>query len=64
MKKLKGPKVLFIDIETAPILARVWNIWEENIGLNQIEMDWSILAFAAKWLGDPDNQIIYFYQSK
>jgi uncharacterized protein YprB with RNaseH-like and TPR domain len=51
MKKLKhkGPRVLFLDIETAPILAHVWNIWQENIGLNQIKKDWHILSWAAKW---------------
>lgn len=48
--KNKGPKVLIIDIETTPILAHVWSIWEQNVGLNQIEQDWKIMSFAAKWL--------------
>ena len=30
------PRVLIVDIETAPILAEVWDIWEQNVGLNQI----------------------------
>lgn len=30
-----------------------WGIWEENISLKQISVDWSILAFAAKWLDSP-----------
>jgi DNA polymerase elongation subunit (family B) len=46
------PKVLVFDVETAPILASVWKIWEENVGLNQINRDWSVIAWAAKWLGD------------
>jgi len=48
------PKVLFLDIETAPILAMVWGIHDQNVGLNQIESDWSILSWAAKWLGEDE----------
>jgi hypothetical protein len=52
-----GPKILFIDIETAPILAHVWRLFDQNVGLNQIEQDWSILSYCAKWKGDEN--IIY-----
>lgn len=52
-------KVLLIDIETKPMQADVWNMWENNVALNQINADWSILSWSAKWLHDPDNQIIY-----
>jgi hypothetical protein len=45
------PKVLVFDIETSPILARVWSIWQQNVGLNQIKEDWFVLSWAAKWLG-------------
>lgn len=58
-KKRTGPKVLFLDIESRPILAYVWSIWEQNVGLNQIKSDWSILSFAAKWLDDPASKVIY-----
>ncbi len=57
-----GVKVLTIDIETAPIEAFTWGIWDQNIGLNQIAKDWSILSFAAKWLGD--KKVIYEDTSK
>jgi DNA-directed RNA polymerase subunit RPC12/RpoP len=43
-------KVLIIDIETAPINAYVWGIWQQNIALNQISSDWFCLTWAAKWL--------------
>lgn len=46
-----GPKVLVLDIETAPILAYVWSLWEQNVALNQIKEDWYIISWAAKWLG-------------
>lgn len=50
MKKVHtGPKVLLLDIETAPIEARVWDLWDQNIALNQILKDWNIIAWAAKW---------------
>jgi uncharacterized protein YprB with RNaseH-like and TPR domain len=57
--KRSSPKVLFLDIETKPLLAYVWSIWQQNVGLNQIQSDWSILSFAAKWLGDPPSKVIY-----
>lgn len=46
-------KIGMLDIETAPILGSVWSIWQQNVGLNQIERDWYILSYAFKWLGDP-----------
>jgi hypothetical protein len=48
---VKGPKILLLDIETAPIIAQVWNIWDQNVGLNQIQQDWQIIAWCAKWYG-------------
>jgi uncharacterized protein YprB with RNaseH-like and TPR domain len=47
----KPPKILFLDIETAPILARVWGLWDQNVGLNQIVKDWFIMSFAAELAG-------------
>lgn len=61
-KSHSGPKILFIDIETAPILAHTWSIWNVNIGLNQIVRDWSILSFAAKW--DHQKNMMYYDQRK
>lgn len=50
----KGARILFIDIETAPSRAAVWRIWKENIGINQIDKDWFLLSFSAKWLGSDE----------
>jgi len=61
---MNKPKVLLVDIETAPILGYVWGLWENNLGLNQIKADWHILAWAAKWLGDPASNIMYQDQRK
>lgn len=51
-------RILLLDIETRPILAYVWGIWKQNVGLNQIEEDWSILTYAAKWYGE-DEYVLY-----
>lgn len=56
------PKILVLDIETAPILANVWRIWKENVGINQIERDWFVLAWAAKWYDPDDDKVMYMDQ--
>lgn len=43
-------KILLLDIETAPNLAYVWGLWQQNVGLNQIESAGYTLCWAAKWL--------------
>lgn len=62
MKKHKGPKVLIVDIETAPMVAYVWGLFDQNIGLNQILEDWHLLSFAAKWAHESKNKMIYMDQ--
>lgn len=52
-------KVLVLDIETTPILAYVWGLKDQNIGLNQIKDDWQIVAWAAKWLHKPASSVMY-----
>lgn len=44
---MPSPKVLFIDIETAPIVAAVWSLFEANAVY--VERDTFILSFAARW---------------
>jgi hypothetical protein len=55
----KEPKVLFFDLETSPILGHVWSLWNNNVALNQMDKDWHILSWSAKWLHDPPNKIMY-----
>jgi len=45
-------KTLLLDIETAPNLAHVWGLWQQNVGINQIIDAGYTLCWAAKWLGD------------
>jgi hypothetical protein len=45
----EGPKILFLDIETAPLKAFIWSMWQQGVSLNQINSDWFILSYCAKW---------------
>lgn len=49
-----GVKILFLDIETAPMRAHIWSMWQDGVGLNQIETDWFILSYSAKWAHSED----------
>lgn len=52
--------ILLIDLETAPILADVWSLWNNNVSLNQIRDPGGILSFASKWLGEDEGDIQFF----
>ena len=45
-------RTLVLDIETSPNLAWCWGLFDQRIGLNQIESTSSVLCFAAKWRGE------------
>lgn len=47
--KLKGPKTLYIDVETKPLEVYCWGLFDQNIGLDMVKEDWRILSVAAKW---------------
>lgn len=44
-------KILLLDIETAPNLAYVWGLWDQNVSLEQIVQSHYMLCWSAKWLG-------------
>lgn len=44
-------KILLLDIETAPLKALAFGLWEVNIGIDHIIEDKYVLMWAAKWLG-------------
>ncbi len=46
------PKILMVDIETAPAVAWVWGLFNQNIGINQIAEAGRTLCFAAKWYNE------------
>lgn len=43
------PRIATVDIETSPLEAYTWGIWEQNVGLDQIKTEWTILSYAWKW---------------
>jgi uncharacterized protein YprB with RNaseH-like and TPR domain len=50
----RAPRILFFDIETFPIEAYVWALFDQNVGLNQIKQDWTMASFCAKWAGSKE----------
>lgn len=62
--KIDKPRVLFLDVETAPLSAWVWGLFDQNVGLSQINKEWHLLSFCAKWLDDPESKVVYMDQSK
>jgi DNA polymerase elongation subunit (family B) len=52
-------KILLVDIETAPNLAHVWSLWQQNVGLAQLMESGYTLCWSAKWLGEKE----VFYSS-
>lgn len=47
-------KILALDIETAPNLAYVWGLFNQNIGINQIDTTGYVMCWAAKWVGEEE----------
>jgi DNA polymerase elongation subunit (family B) len=50
-------KILVLDIETAPLLVYCWGLWNQNIGLDMVVADSSVLSWSAKWIDS--NEIMY-----
>lgn len=48
------PKVLLLDIETAPHTAYVWGLWKETVHISQLIDSGRILCLSYKWLGSRD----------
>ena len=57
-------KILLLDIETSPMTAYVWGIWDQNISPNHIIDSSEILCWAAKWLGEKEIMFDSVHNSK
>lgn len=55
---MSQPRILFYDIETRPMVAEIWGLRDQNVGLNQVREFGGTLCFSAKWLGKPE---VMFY---
>lgn len=47
---MSKPKILILDIETAPLKVYNWSLWQDSTAVNMIAEEWQILAVCAKWL--------------
>ena len=50
-------RTLILDIETMPLEAYVWGLWDQNINIGNIKEHGGMLSWSAKWL---DDEHIYF----
>lgn len=55
------PKILALDLETAPLEVYTWGLHDQNITLDMVIKDWSILSFCAKWIG---NDAIFYQDNR
>ena len=46
----KIPKILILDIETAPMKGYIFSLWKDNVNLDKLISDWYVLCWSAKWL--------------
>lgn len=51
---LQQPNILFLDIETTPLIVDVWDTGKQYVGHDQILKDRSVLSWAAKWQHKPE----------
>lgn len=49
-------KILTVDIETAPNLAYVWGLWNENISIQQLREAGRVLSVCYKFRGESSTQ--------
>jgi uncharacterized protein YprB with RNaseH-like and TPR domain len=53
---VETPKILFCDIETAPMLSYLWSFWQNGVNHRMQEDQSYVLSWAAKWM---DNEKIF-----
>ena len=53
------PNILYLDIETAPKLAYVYQFFKTNISPKQVKEHGYIISYSAIWNDDPDDRVIY-----
>lgn len=44
-------RILFLDLETTPINAYTWGLWQQNVAINQIVDSTEVMCFGARWYG-------------
>lgn len=56
-------KILFLDVEVSPTIATVWGLFNQNISINQLLGNSTVLSWAAKWQGDKEVMYDSLYES-
>lgn len=56
-------KILLLDIETAPHMAAVWGLWQQNVSITQLIKPGYTLCWAAKWYGNKEVEFDSIKQS-
>lgn len=52
-------KVLCLDLESSPLEVYSWSLGEVHIPLEFLKRDWTVMAWAAHWVGEPVENIMY-----
>ena len=56
-------KILLLDIETSPLTAYTWGLWNQNIPIKAIVDSGSVLCWSSKWLGESKIMFQSIYKS-
>lgn len=51
---MTSPKILLLDIETAPAVAYIWQMWDQNVSVDQLIDPGRTICASWQWLGSPD----------
>lgn len=54
VSSLKMPVIGVMDIEVLPSVVYVWDLYDQNVGINQIISDKCLLSWAGRFLNDSD----------
>jgi Zn ribbon nucleic-acid-binding protein len=57
------PNILIVDIETAPMMAYLWSLWQNGTNIQAVDSRTYILSWAAKWLGNDEVYVSSLYDS-
>lgn len=57
-------KILLLDIETSPMTALVFGLWDQNINFKNIITEGTVLCWAAKWYGEKEMMFDSIHKSK
>jgi hypothetical protein len=48
------PRIGLFDVETLPMKVLSWSMWDQNIGIEQVESGTGLLSWAGKFLNEPE----------